>query len=138
MPLYSIIVSGTNVIRDTSLVTSIDEKKQIFIRINDKILKFPANFKSPFVIFSNIPAFLSPAATPIRQNNIIITEKSIYFKYSLSGGIINIDIIAAAKEMHKTICDLKKRAALFNILLISVISLKNIQADAISNLQQPE
>lgn len=83
-------VTGTNAINATSLVISIDEKKQAKTSKKVKFRKLP-NFDDSFVETTAIsPSHSIPFNAIIRlsrHNNVL---KSMYCIYALSGGIMNI------------------------------------------------
>ena len=99
----AVIVKGTKVIRATSLVITIDEKKQS----NPNIRESPEMLFTFESIFSAInlktPILLSPAITAIRQNNSPNVRKSIYSKYLTLGVTKNAEITAKTKDNISTI-----------------------------------
>ena len=75
--LNILMVIGTKVISATSLVTNIEKKKTQFTKMIERnfiFLDLDINFAD---IRLNIPSFINPATTTIRQNKIPSTEKSM-------------------------------------------------------------
>ena len=77
------IANGTNVIRATSFVINMLEKKQSKIKVKESVLRFFILLHNFFAQKEKTPRFWNPAITNIRESKIEITLKSIAFKKSM-------------------------------------------------------
>ena len=72
------IVKGIKIIRATSFVISIEERKGSITRVTARVFPLFILFKMLFVRTSKIPIDLNPATTAIRHIKMQSTRKSIY------------------------------------------------------------
>ena len=100
--------NGTKVIKDTSLVISMLEKKHRRIRSCSSCLSEWIRSSSNSPSCRKKPMFWRPVVAVIRPKSRISVCRSRYPRYSADGGMINMERTARARAMVKTVSFLRK------------------------------
>ena len=99
--LKSMIVSGTKMISETSLVTNMDEKNTEKTRKNERavtLLMLPARRSTGLNMFS----LLKPSRTVSIRNRVPRVRQSMSLRSSRDGGVMKSDMTAARRGCLKT------------------------------------
>ena len=109
-----IIVSGTKMIRDTSFVTNIEEKKTEKTKkvVRPRIVfKWPVRCKRGRKMFS----FLKPSRTESSIKRVARVCQFISCKRCADGGVIKREAIAAKRDTESISSFLKRKRSLLNM-----------------------
>ena len=97
-----IIARGTKMMRATSFVTIMEEKKGSRTRKRERILRLGAFFTRRQAALAKKPQLSSPDVTDMRQNSRQSTRQSMYSKYSADGGTKKAETTVRTAEMQRT------------------------------------